>query len=130
MATFLAASDGSWCEIDHHAEDDRHQLREAGPTPFWTYIENAHQLWHDTGRPGWNRFGVTVTRDRQYVWLDDPANSEHSWPITQASFPRPTTELLERAFINGRSADTATVSLSQAPGDQTAAEQGETGCLG
>ncbi|MGI9003829.1 MAG: ATP-grasp peptide maturase system methyltransferase [Pseudonocardia sp.] len=83
VATFLAAPDGSWCEIDHHADGDRHQLREAGPTPLWTSIENAHQLWQDTGHPGWDRLGVTVTPDHQHVWLDDP-NNEHSWPITPA----------------------------------------------
>ena len=40
------------------------------------YYEQDHQL----GRPGWDRFGLTVTPGRQWVWLDSP-HSNHTWPL-------------------------------------------------
>jgi hypothetical protein len=30
--------------------------------------------WVAAGQPGYQRFGLTVTPDRQELWLDDPAN--------------------------------------------------------
>lgn len=56
------------------------QVREAGPTRLWRAVENAHGLWHELGEPGWERFGLTVTRDRQWVWLDSH-DSDHTWPL-------------------------------------------------
>lgn len=34
----------------------------------------APDWWLRSGRPRRNRYGVTVTADRQSVWLDDPSN--------------------------------------------------------
>ncbi|MGH3570112.1 MAG: hypothetical protein ACRDRH_29720 [Pseudonocardia sp.] len=81
VATFLAATDGSWCEIDHNTDGGHHQLREAGPTPLWRHIEDAHQLWAGAGRPGWERLGLTVTPDHQHVWLDTPDRTDHRWRL-------------------------------------------------
>ncbi|MGH3568527.1 MAG: protein-L-isoaspartate(D-aspartate) O-methyltransferase, partial [Pseudonocardia sp.] len=58
-----------------------HQLREAGPTPLWRHIEDAHQLWAGAGRPGWERLGLTVTPDHQHVWLDTPDRTDHRWRL-------------------------------------------------
>ncbi|MGH3886547.1 MAG: methyltransferase domain-containing protein, partial [Pseudonocardiaceae bacterium] len=60
-ATFLAAPDGSWCEIDHDTHHGQHRVFEAGPHQLWQAVEDAHQLWQATGQPGWDRFGLTVT---------------------------------------------------------------------
>ncbi|MBV8893218.1 MAG: hypothetical protein JO266_14820 [Acidobacteria bacterium] len=46
--TFLAAADGSWCEIDQDS-----QVWEAGPHQLWRIIEDAHSAWITMGRPGW-----------------------------------------------------------------------------
>lgn len=43
----------------------------------WQAVENAHNLWHELGRPGWERFGLTATVDRQWIWLDTP-DSHHT----------------------------------------------------
>ncbi|WP_328955082.1 hypothetical protein [Kitasatospora purpeofusca] len=32
----------------------------------------TYRWWADQGRPGCERFGLTVTPERQYVWLDSP----------------------------------------------------------
>jgi hypothetical protein len=41
----------------------------------------AHHLWPELGRPGWDRFGLTVTAERQWVWLDSP-DSAHAWRLS------------------------------------------------
>ncbi|MGQ0776333.1 MAG: methyltransferase domain-containing protein [Pseudonocardiales bacterium] len=81
---FLTSSDGSWCEVSDDSDNGTRQVWEAGPTPLWRAVENAHHLWHELGRPGWERFGLTVTSQRQWVWLDSPT-SDHTWPLR----PRP-----------------------------------------
>jgi methyltransferase of ATP-grasp peptide maturase system len=77
---FLTSSDGSWCEVSEHTG----QVWEAGPTPLWAAVEDAHRRWHELGEPGWDRFGLTVTPDRQWVWLDAP-DGDHSWPLRPLS---------------------------------------------
>ena len=34
----------------------------------------AHTLYVENGRPGRERFGVTVTAEAQRIWLDAPSN--------------------------------------------------------
>ena len=77
---FLTSSDGSWCEVGEHTG----QVWEAGPTPLWAAVEDAHRRWHELGEPGWDRFGLTVALDRQWVWLDVP-DGDHSWPLRSLS---------------------------------------------
>lgn len=72
--TVLHAPDGSWCEVRDEAENGTRRLWEAGPTSLWRIIEDTHQAWTALGRPGWERFGLTVTPDRQWIWLDSPRN--------------------------------------------------------
>ncbi|WP_185063371.1 methyltransferase domain-containing protein [Pseudonocardia eucalypti] len=76
----LTAEDGSWTEVDLVATFSRHAVREAGPTKIWAEVERADQQWHDWDRPGWERFGLTVTPGQQRVWLDNP-DSDQRWPV-------------------------------------------------
>ncbi len=78
--TFLTSSDGSWCEVSEHTEHGTRQVWEAGPISLWCAVEEAYRLWHELGQPGWERFGLTVIPDRQWVWLDSPG-SDHTWPV-------------------------------------------------
>jgi methyltransferase of ATP-grasp peptide maturase system len=78
---FLTSADGSWCEVSDHTDNRTRQVWETGPTPLWRAIENANQLWHELGQPGWDRFGLTATIEQQWVWLDSP-NGDHTWPLT------------------------------------------------
>lgn len=48
-------------------------VTQRGPRNLWDEVERAYQTWTDSGRPDIDRFGLTVTPDRQYVWLDNPA---------------------------------------------------------
>lgn len=83
---FLTTSEGSWCEISERAGNDTRQVHESGPTPLWRAVENAHSLWHELGQPGWDRFGLTVTPEHQWVWLDSP-DSDHTWALNPSSIP-------------------------------------------
>ncbi|PKV85792.1 methyltransferase domain-containing protein [Streptomyces sp. TLI_146] len=40
----------------------------------------AYELWRREGRPVRERFGVTVTDEGQWAWLDDP-QGPHTWPL-------------------------------------------------
>lgn len=79
--SFLASADGSWCEVSDQTDTTGgHPVWQAGPQRLWDAIEAAHQLWTGLGQPGWERFGLTVTETRQYVWLDDP-DGDHAWTL-------------------------------------------------
>lgn len=77
-ASFFTAPDGSWCEVEPGAPGSSRTVRAGGPRDLWAEIEAAHDLWSRLGRPDWERFGLTVTPDSQWVWLDDP-NGSHRW---------------------------------------------------
>jgi protein-L-isoaspartate(D-aspartate) O-methyltransferase len=80
-AGMLSASDGSWATIELAEHDDARQVTEAGPTRIWDAVEHAYQRWTELGEPDWPQLGVTVTADRQWAWLDDPAGPA-IWPIS------------------------------------------------
>ncbi|MET7764549.1 hypothetical protein ABZS71_21930 [Streptomyces sp. NPDC005393] len=50
-------------------------MRQHGPRRLWGELEAAHTWWADAGRPARTRFGLTVTRAGQRVWLDEPSNT-------------------------------------------------------
>ncbi|MGH3696120.1 MAG: hypothetical protein ACRDRX_19365 [Pseudonocardiaceae bacterium] len=77
--TVLQAPGGSWCEVREDRDDDgTRTVWETGPHSLWRIIEDAHARWCRLDRPGWGRFGLTVTAERQSIWLDTP-DSEHIW---------------------------------------------------
>ncbi|MFD7093175.1 protein-L-isoaspartate O-methyltransferase [Streptomyces sp. NPDC059896] len=49
------------------------RLTQTGPRDLWDEAESVHHAWTRQGRPGLDRIGFTVTPERQYVWVDDPA---------------------------------------------------------
>ncbi|MGH3870348.1 MAG: methyltransferase domain-containing protein [Pseudonocardiaceae bacterium] len=44
----------------------------AADGPLWDTLETAHTQWRALGQPDRDRFGVTATEARQWVWLDHP----------------------------------------------------------
>ncbi|MER6445449.1 methyltransferase [Streptomyces venezuelae] len=78
---WVATCDGtSWAAVDHDGrEEDRFAVYQHGPRRLWDEVEEAHRWWDDHGRPGSDRFGLTVTPDgAHHGWLDTSADS---WPI-------------------------------------------------
>lgn len=56
--------------------DDRKEatVHQCGPRRLWDEAEAAYRWWAGNGRPGVERFGLTVTADGHTTWLDDPGN--------------------------------------------------------
>lgn len=80
VATLLTSPDGSWCEVGHRADGGAHRVTQAGTHRLWDAVEHADALWQAEGRPGWDRFGLTATPERQHVWLDRP-DGPHQWDL-------------------------------------------------
>ncbi len=80
--TRLVSPDGSWCEVAREPDaDGRYAVRQAGIQRLWGIVEAAHRQWRELDEPEWSRFGVTVTRTDQHMWLDDPDHSPYRWPL-------------------------------------------------
>ena len=79
IETWLTQPNGSWvCHVTH--PDGRHFVRQGGPQRLWDHIETAYREWQRLGRPGRQRFGLTVRAGRQTVWLDHP-DGPHHWEL-------------------------------------------------
>lgn len=70
---FLQAA-GSEAEVWWPVEPAGRLVRQRGSRDLWTEVTCAFQRWVGWGSPGQDRFGMTVTREGQRVWLDSPAN--------------------------------------------------------
>ena len=65
----------SWATVDHESGRDEFEVVQSGPRKLWEEVEAAYRWWEAQGRPGFDRFGLTVTGDAETVWLDEPANA-------------------------------------------------------
>jgi hypothetical protein len=71
---WLLAAD-SWASVSGDT------VRQAGTRRLWDEALDGYHWWIDHGRPTRQRFGVTVTRQHHWVWLDDPDTIVFSTPI-------------------------------------------------
>lgn len=55
-------------------------VRQRGPLRLWDEVEDAVMTWQGAGCPPQSAFGLTVTRDRQYVWLGDTEGPSWNLP--------------------------------------------------
>ena len=75
-AVELWAADDSWARAEGGV------VRQAGPRLLWDAVEAAHMLLVEHGRPGRERFGVTVSAEGQRIWLDHPSQEVfHTAPL-------------------------------------------------
>lgn len=65
---WLLAGDGSWACFHETART----VRQQGPRRLWDEVEALHRRWVELGSPGRDRFGITATPDREWLWLDTP----------------------------------------------------------
>ncbi|MFJ2438913.1 protein-L-isoaspartate(D-aspartate) O-methyltransferase [Streptomyces sp. NPDC087658] len=82
---WLYADDtASWATADHVPRGGgEFEVVQSGARRLWDEVEDAFGWWDRHGRPGFERFGLTVEASRtgraeQHAWLDDPARS---WPV-------------------------------------------------
>ncbi|HEY4027537.1 MAG TPA: methyltransferase domain-containing protein [Candidatus Dormibacteraeota bacterium] len=77
-APAVAAPDGSWARV---VGRDRPIVYQGGPRRLWDSIEDNWERYLGLGKPGMDRYGITVTSDRrQFIWLDRP-DSDHAWEL-------------------------------------------------
>ncbi len=65
----------SWASVDAEPTADSYPVHQYGPRRLWDEVEAAYHRWIAWGRPERERFGLTVTPDAQWVWLDEPSRT-------------------------------------------------------
>ncbi|WP_269855248.1 hypothetical protein [Streptomyces sp. RPT161] len=68
-------TDRSWAAVLFRRGAHESTVYQSGPRRLWDEVEAAWHWWTGEGRPSPERFGLTVTREGQRGWLDDPENS-------------------------------------------------------
>lgn len=69
----------SWATADYEPGRAEYEVVQSGPRMLWDEVETAYRWWTDHARPGFDRFGLTVTPRGETVWLDTPG---HPLPVT------------------------------------------------
>lgn len=69
--------ESSWASVDYVPGRDAHVVQQYGERRLWDEVEAAYLRWLGWGRPGLERFGLTVSPGGRRVWLDSP---EHPLP--------------------------------------------------
>ncbi|MFI9152836.1 methyltransferase domain-containing protein [Streptomyces sp. NPDC053367] len=64
----------SWATADYEPDREEFEVFQSGPRKLWNEVETAYLWWEKQGRPGFERFGLTVDSDGERVWLDSPDN--------------------------------------------------------
>lgn len=63
----------SWATVDSVPGAEEFEVRQSGPRRLWDEIHAAWSAWQRAGRPGYERFGLTVTgAGERTVWVDSP----------------------------------------------------------
>ncbi len=68
---------GSRAEFTSGAHE--HRVSQEGPRRLWDELAEAYRWWTGAGRPDRTRFGLAVTPEGQWVWLDEPDGP--SWEL-------------------------------------------------
>jgi len=79
-ALHLSAPDGSHAVVELERKPAGHRVDQSGPRRLWDAVEQVHEFWQSTGKPSYERFGLTATDANQYIWLDNP-DSPHRWTL-------------------------------------------------
>jgi protein-L-isoaspartate(D-aspartate) O-methyltransferase len=61
---------GSWASLDHEPGAEKFPVRQSGERDLWQEVQDAYRWWDGLDRPAADRWGLTVTGEGQYVWLD------------------------------------------------------------
>jgi protein-L-isoaspartate(D-aspartate) O-methyltransferase len=70
---FYGLSDASWSVATFDGENAV-SVYQGGPRQLWDEVEAALSWWASAGRPGLERFGLTVDASSEVAWVDDPSN--------------------------------------------------------
>ena len=56
-------------------------VRQHGPLRLWDAVEDAVLAWQEAGSPHQSAYGLTVSAERQRVWLGDPGGPGWDLPV-------------------------------------------------
>lgn len=70
---------GSSARLDS-TQDGSFLVTETRSRALWADVEQLHDLWHDCQQSHRERFGLNVSHERQWIWLDSP-DSQHTWEL-------------------------------------------------
>ncbi|MEU0809224.1 ATP-grasp peptide maturase system methyltransferase [Streptomyces sp. NPDC005970] len=59
------------------------RVRQGGPARLWDAVEDAIETWQRAGSSPQTAFGLTVTPDRQLVWLGEPDGPSWALPTDE-----------------------------------------------
>lgn len=62
-------------QIQYHPGYKQPAVIQDGTRDLWDEVRGAYLTWVSWGEPGRDRFGLTVTAEDQYVWLDRPGHA-------------------------------------------------------
>jgi hypothetical protein len=68
---FIDPTTGSWANLVHQRNTSSYPVHQSGPRNLWGEVEAAYHGWHEAGRPGPQRWLITVTPDGQHITLTD-----------------------------------------------------------
>lgn len=71
---FFSDDRKSWATVEYAPGAETYEVEQYGPRALWAEVQTAFLNWHDLGKPGRSRFGLSVDGSGQRVWLDDPNN--------------------------------------------------------
>lgn len=77
---FMDAAGSSWASVTRREDASKHEVRQHGPRNLWDEVMAVYAWWQQVGEPAFHRFGLTVTPDRQFTWLDSP-DAELTWDV-------------------------------------------------
>lgn len=73
-AWFYGLADRSWAAVKFGTDGVEGEAYQFGARRLWDEVVEARRWWADAGRPGIERFGLTIGPEGQHVWLDEPKN--------------------------------------------------------
>ncbi|MFJ2111093.1 methyltransferase domain-containing protein [Streptomyces sp. NPDC087850] len=75
-AWFFDLASRSWAAVEFRAGDPSATVHQSGPRRLWDEVERALAWWAERGRPGLDRFGLTIAPDGSaHPWFEDPAGA-------------------------------------------------------
>jgi len=66
---FVDPTTDSWANLVHRPGTDDYPVHQSGSRNLWDEIETAYHWWRDNGRPGPQRWRITITPEGQQVTL-------------------------------------------------------------
>jgi protein-L-isoaspartate O-methyltransferase len=75
---FVDPTTNSWANLHYHPGTRTYPVHQSGPRNLWDEIETAYHWWRDAGRPGPDRWRITLSAHGQHITLRYPGHDTES----------------------------------------------------